>query len=304
MSFEDFKNKSQQEIKLRTSGIRFRAWSLASMLALALILYLLIDVTFKDTMNWVDFLIMLALQYSLSTLFFPEGMEFGKKDPAFMQNRKRYNDKANLLIKLQKTDGLREFCQHDYEQRMKAYFDNTLGRAGITHDEFEQIKTHQRKMFKRTNDTPFIINGKEVFFNANQKKILHDFIFKPIKIEKNEPTTILSGIRTSTQKAIGDTSVAHRKKYNIARMSQYVLTALALAYIGYQFKDGINLATIVRSFIYLTTFIVAIVFSFVQGEENIKVYKNNFYIQLTNFIDRFFEYAQVNPGTEERKTDD
>ena len=293
MNFKGYKDKTMDDVKERARGVRFRALLLAAMFAMSLIFYLFLNVALNERINVIDIAIMFVIQWVVSTVWFPEGVEFGKRDKAFVKNREAYNAKANRIITLQKTGQLREFCKVDFEERKRLYIEKMLSIADVTLSEYEILKTKPIEEFQKKGLFIDLGNGREILLNAKQKRILKKLIFKDLGIEKNNPDTIMSGVEIKEQCAIRNAESVYKKRVFVIRLVQSTIGAIILAYIGYQLREGLDFAVFVRAFIYFTTFIATIVVSFVQGEESIKTHKNTFLMQLTNFIDRFFEYAEV-----------
>lgn len=316
MNIKDYKEQAFGELKERAVGVRLRAWSLSLMFATALIFYLLMTVTFKDKINPVDIVIMFAIQWLVSVIWFPEGILHGEKDGAYKANRGAYNKRATFIATEQKTGKLREFCKIDFAERKQRYIEKMLGRISIEVAEFEILRQMPKEVFavkKRTlwelmtrktvvdNAEISLGEDKKILLNDTQKRVLTKLIFEEINIEPNNPDTIMCAMAIDEQYAIRNEELIYKRKVKTLRLLQSSVGALILAYIGYQFKDGLSFEVVARAFIYLTTFFMTIVMSFVQGEESIKTHKNQFLLKLINFIDRFFEYAEIKPIAEEKE---
>ena len=48
---------AENEINARVSNIRLRTWSLTIILVICLVFYYLVNVMFKNTIDWVDFIL-------------------------------------------------------------------------------------------------------------------------------------------------------------------------------------------------------------------------------------------------------
>ena len=76
------------------------------------------------------------------------------------------------------------------------------------------------------------------------------------------------------------------------RVIQSFVVGTALAYIGYTSRDGITLAVIVKTVVNLVSVFTTAVMSFSRGETCSSVYRNRFYVKLSNFIDGFNEWRK------------
>ena len=132
-----------------------------------------------------------------------------------------------------------------------------------------------------------------MFFTKKNKSKLYDLIFKAIPVEKNTPETIMSAIENNGNKAIKDTSRHYKKVMYIMTFVKAIAIGGVLAYIGYTLRDGIGIAEITSLLMYLTAMFTTIILSFSYGEVCSKVYKNRFYLELSNFFDAFFEWEGI-----------
>jgi len=303
-----WKDNQLDAMKERAGGVRFRAWSLSLIIVVALIFYLLVNVVFNQTINIVDIVIITLLQFAAMTIWFPEGVRWGERNKIFQANRKAYNRRATIVALHQKTSKLREFCVIDFEERKQKFIEKTLGRIGIDVAEFELLRRMEKHHFEIKRRTLWqvlkgipkpkaeaveIAKGQTILLNDVQKAVLYRLIFKEIKIEKNNPDTIMSGLEIDEAHAIKNAEATYKRKVFVLRIIQSFVIGIVLAYIGYTLRDGIGLVEIVRIISYVLALLFAIVLAFTQGEESIKTHKNSFMLQLVNFLDRFFEYAEL-----------
>ena len=277
------------KIKDRTSNIRIRAWALTLIIVIALIMYFLVQVVFNEV-NWVDLCFVSIIQIIMHCLYFPEGELYGQKNPAFALNKHVYNLKATTINENRKVAELREYCHYEYETRKNAYITAECGAIGITEDEYEVLKQKSEKEIKKLKSIE--LNGKITFFSKRQRKRLHRLIFKPLPVEENSPELILSAVEHDTEKSISDSSIKYKEMAYIRKICTAIVVGTFLAYIGYSARDGITLDVITQIIVYLSNMLVTAVFSFSKGETCSKVHKNKFYIDLSNYIDEFFEWLE------------
>lgn len=284
-------------VKQRVSTLRIRTYVMTISILICLIFWLFVNITTKEAINWVDFVLLCIVQILIYTSYFPDGELFGATNPAFINNKKTYNDKATLINSQQQIGLLREYCKVDYERRLKTYIETECGSMGITLEELEELKKLDEKQVKELKSYTFHYGTEEkpddkiVRFGKRKRKRLYALIFRPIPVEENHPETIMSAIENDGRKAIKDTSVTYKTKSYIGKVIKAVTIGGVLAYIGFTARNGIGVAEIARICVYLTTIIVNAVVAYSAGETCTKVYKNRFYIDLANFIDGFNEWV-------------
>lgn len=284
-------------VKQRVSTLRIRTYVMTISILICLIFWLFVNITTKEAINWVDFVLLCIVQILIYTSYFPDGELFGATNSSFINNKKTYNDKATLINSQQQIGLLREYCKVDYERRLKTYIETECGSMGITLDELEELKKLDEKKVKELKSYTFSYGTEEkpddkvVRFGKRKRKKLYNLIFKPIPVEENHPETIMSAIENDGRKAIRDTSVTYKTKSYIGKVIKAITIGGVLAYIGFTARNGIGVAEIARICVYLTTIIVNAVVAYSAGETCTKVYKNRFYIDLSNFIDGFNEWV-------------
>lgn len=282
-------------VKARTMNIRLRTWTLTIAIILSMVFYFLVNVIFKNKINVIDFVFLAVVQILGHCLYFPEGDIYGQKDSAYINNKKAYNEKATKINSEHKIKDLGEYCKFEFKQRKKRYVEIELGYLCLTEKDFnllsqkspeeiKKIKSFVRKAEKEGEE------DKTIHFNRKQRRRLYNLIFEPIPVEPNQPETIMSALENNGKKAIRDESIPYRTGVYIKKFLLATVVGLFFAYVGYTLRDGITLADITRIFVYVTTLFSTVVLSFTSGETCSKVYKKNFYINLANFIDGFFEW--------------
>ncbi len=286
--------------KQRLTTIRLRTWTLTLTIIVALVFYFLVTVTTKQTISWVDFVLLCTVQILCHSLYFPDGDLFGQKDEAYISNKNSYNEKATTINQNKDIAKLREYCKIEFEERKQRYILNECGIIGITLEELNILKQKPEEEIKKIKSfkTKELVDGKEkekiIVFSKFKRKKLYALIFKTIPVEENHPETIMSAIEENGNKAIKDGSISYKVHSYIRKILQAVILGGIFAYIGYTVKGGIGFAEIVQIFMYLTTLFSTAVISFTSGENCSKVYKSRFYLELSNFIDGFNEWNYKN----------
>lgn len=297
-------NKYVNAAKSRIVTIRIRTWTLTLAIIVSLVFYLLVNVTTKQAINWIDFLLLCSVQIIAHSLYFPDGDLFGQKDTAFISNKNAYNEKATDINQNKEIAQLRKYCKYEFEQRKQRYILNVLGEIGITEEEYEQLKQKTEKEIKemKTFETKEIVDGEEkgrlIVFSKHKKKLLSNLLFKPLPIEENHPETIMSAVENDGNKAIKDGSISYKAHSYIRKVLMAVVVGGIFAYIGYTVKDGFGLAELVSICMYLTSLFTTAVMAFTSGETCSKVHKSHFYLDLANFIDGFNEWNSRQPKIE------
>ena len=289
---ENFKRATKQ----RVETIRLRTWTLTLAILISLALYLLVNVTTKQSINWIDFMLLCTMQIIVHSLYFPDGDLFGQKDTAFINNKSAYNEKASEINEKKEIANLRKYCNYEFEERKQRYIQNQCGLIGITLEELDVLKQKSEKDILKLEsfETKEIVNGEEksrlIFFSKHKRKILYNLIFKPLPVEKNYPETIMSAVENNGNKAIKDGSISYKAQSYIRKILTAVVVGGIFAYIGYTLRDGFGFAQVVQICMYITTLFTTAVMAFTSGETCSKVHKSHFYLDLANFIDGFNEW--------------
>ena len=292
---EENLDKYVNAAKTRLVTVRLRTWTLTLAIIVSLVFYLIVQVTTKQAINWVDFMLLCIMQIVAHSIYFPDGDLFGQKDVAFISNKNAYNEKATEINNKRQISALREYCQHEFEERKERYILNECGYLGITYEDFLQIKQKSEKEIKKLKC--FISkteNGEDkmVFFNKSKRKKIYALIFKRLPVQYNYPETILSAVENDGNKAIKDGSIAYKTRSYIRKILIAVIVGGIFAYIGYQIRDGFGLTNIVNMCMYLTTLFTTSVMAYTSGENCSKVFKSQFYVELVNFIDAFNDWKE------------
>ena len=303
----------KQSIKSRVASVRLRAIMLTAGIIMGLILYIFVNLITKQAMSWIDFCLLVVLQYLVYVTYFPEGELFGTRDATYIRNHDAYNEKATKVNEEQKIHKLREFCKVDYQRRLQTYVENECGALGITLKELEQLKSLKEEEFKQIKKEKrysfkeeVVVDGKKeikeklMLISKHKYKRLYNLIFKPLPVQENHAETIMSAVENDGNGKITDYSKEYKGKRLLLKAVQVILTAVILAYIGYQARDGVGLEEIFRMFMYLFTIVANATTAYTTGETCTKVYKNRFYIDLCNFIDEFREWEAKEQPKEQK----
>lgn len=299
----DTENKYLNATKNRLVTVRLRTWTLTLSIIVTLIFYIMVNVTTRQAINWIDFILLCSVQIIIHSLYFPDGDLFGQKDKAFISNKTAYNEKATEINQNKQISKLRQYCKVEYEERKKRYILNVIGEIGITEAEFDLFKSKSEKDIKElttfetkegsTDGTTHLI-----YFSKHKKKLLSNLLFKPLPVEQNHPETIMSAVENDGNKAIRDGSISYKTQAYIRKIFLAIVVGGIFAYIGYTLRDGFGWAEVVSMCMYLTTMFTTAVMAFTSGETCSRVYKSHFYLDLSNFIDCFNEWNDKQPKTE------
>lgn len=278
------------KLKSGSHTIRLRTWTLSVAIIGAIILYFLVQVGFDNEVNFVDLLFLSTIQIVVHFLYFPDGDLFGQKATVYVSNKNTYNDKATEITENGRVGKLREYCVIEYNRRRQLYIATVCGHIGIEVKDYERLMQLPQEEVKHLKSVETA--GKTIYLTKKRRKWLYDLIFEPLPVETNDPETILSATEERFGAAVNDESVHYRKKQNVKRVIQSFVVGTALAYIGYTSRDGITLAVIVKTVVNLVSVFTTAVMSFSRGETCSSVYRNRFYVKLSNFIDGFNEWRK------------
>lgn len=305
----NLENDYVKATKNRVGTIRLRTWTLTLAILISLAIYILVNVTTRQSINWVDFALLCTMQIIVHSLYFPDGDLFGQKDNAFISNKNAYNQKASDINENKEIANLRKYCDFEYEERKERYILNQCSIIGITLEELEILKQKPEKEILKIEkfETKEIIDGEEkgrlIFFSKHKRKILYNLIFKTIPVEKNSPETIMSAVENNGNKAIRDGSISYKTHSYIRKIFTAVIIGGFFAYIGYTLRDGFGFAQVVQICMYITTLFTTAVMAFTSGETCSKVHKSHFYLDLANFIDGFNEWNSKQPKITHKEND-
>lgn len=280
-------------IKDKTSSLRLRTIILTSALIIGIIFYSLFQWIINDSLDITGLIIAGTLQLLTHFSYFEDGKIYGQRDNVFELNKKAYNDKANKVNDEKQFAKLKIYSRIEYEERKSRYLNAKFSLIGISNEDFELLKQKSEKEIKKLKK--FENNGKIIFFTKKRRKALYNLIFKPLPIEPNEPEYIMSAVSFEKSRAIKDKSSNFEKIIHTKTILKVTILAVFIAYVGITLKN-FSWVNIIDMFFYIIVVITTAIFSFSYGEKYTKIYKCNFYNELTMFLDGFFEYLENNPN--------
>ena len=289
-------NDVVKEARHRIQAVRLRTWVISITILISLGFWLVLKVTTRDSISWIDFVMLCIIQMLGHFAYFPDGELYGQTDETFKANRNQYNKLADQINNDRKFEQLREYCAVEYEERKQNYITTMLGYVGITEKEFEEIKLKDAKEIKKIEDLTITenVNGEEqtrvIHFNKKKRKILYDLIFKPIPVQRNEAGTIVSGKEIDSTRKVKDETKSERARMHISKLMKIATIGLLLAYISWNVRDNFGWGDVARLVTFTSSLLTTAIMSFTSGERLQKVYKNAFYIDLVQFINRFQEW--------------
>lgn len=279
-----------KKVLSRVSSVRTRTWILTASILIAVVLYIFVNLFWEETISVIDMLMLATIQTITHFAFFPEGELYGENDEKFILNREAYNTKATAINEQREVGQLREYCEYDFQRRKDEYVKDELGALGITGTEYAELKKKSPREIRKLAEWEF--DGKILYFTKRQRKRLFALLFHPVPVEKNKATTILSAVDYDTTKAIRNGKIAYKNKKYIGKILKAFVGGMLLAYIGYGQRDGITVADVARAVTCFVSMLTTAVTSYTRGETSTRVYQNQFYIDLTVFIDEFFGWLK------------
>lgn len=280
-------------ITARVKIIRLRTWTLTITITALLILYIFVTLAFNSKIEWIDFAITAGIQISTHFAYFADGERYGETDPLYVSAKTSYNDNAARIITDSTVERLREYCEEEYLQRRNDYITDVCGAIGISVAELGEISKKPEAELRAI--TKWESEGKTVYFDRAKRKMLLDLIFGKSPVEKNQPSMILSAVDRDYVAAIKDGSTFYRKATHASRLFKSIVVGGILAYIGYNIRDGLNFAAVVKSCVFIGSMITSAVSSYIAGEKASREYRKQFYLELSLFIDAFFSWTGKKP---------
>lgn len=277
----NFSNKEKINLRARTLALTFA-------LTTCIIFYCLMQWVITGNINLISLVMSGLIQILTHFAYYDDGKINGEKDSGLKANKDAYNDKANKVNDENKFSELKKYCQKDFDERKKRYLSAKFSYIGISEIEFEILKQKSECEIKKLKK--FEKDGKVIYFTEKKRKALFNLIFKPLPIEPNEPEFIMSAVSFDKSKGIKDKSVLFEKVTHLKVILKATILALFIAYIGISLQDNFSWESVIEMIYLIVVMIYTAIFSFSSGEKYNKVYKSNFYNELTMFLDGFFEY--------------
>ena len=276
-------------VKARVKIIRLRTWTLTITITALLILYIFVTLAINSQIEWIDFAITAGIQISTHFAYFADGERYGETDEFYCSARKSYNDNAARIMAESTVEELREYCEVDYEQRKKDYISDACGAIGISVAELEEISKLPEKEIREIKT--WESKSRIVYFDKAKRNALIKLIFGKNPVEKNQPATVLSAVDRDYVSAIKDGSNFYRKATHATRLFKSIIIGGILAYIGYNLRDGLSYAAVIKSCVFIGSMITTAVSSYIAGEKASREYRKQFYLELALFIDAFFSWV-------------
>ena len=275
-------------VKARVKIIRLRTWTLSLTITALLILYIFVTLAINSKIEWIDFAITAGIQISTHFAYFADGERYGETDPLYISARESYNANAGRIMEESTVEDLREYCEVDYEQRKKDYISDACGAIGISVSELEEISKLPEKEIRKIKT--WESKSRIIFFDRAKRKALVKLVFGKNPVQKNQPATVLSAVDRDYVSAIKDGSTFYRKASHATRLFKSIIIGGILAYIGYNIRDGLSFAAVIKSCVFIGSMITTAVSSYIAGEKASREYRKQFYLELALFIGAFFSW--------------
>lgn len=287
-----------ENVKERGRTVSLSAWLSTSIVTIGIVAMVLLGVESKDSLDLVFFVLMLVSQGIITTTWLPEGKQFGETKPLFMQTRSAYNGKVNDVISRQISMELKDYCDYDFEVRKKHYKMRMLARAALDFNDLDKVAEMQEnefydkflfwKKFKAWDKKK--VGEDEISLNKLQVRVLYTLIFKPLPIQANNVETIIGGATVSEVNPVKDTTSKYINKWLGGKFGILIVMSLITAYLGLRLAQGITLQAILQAIMLIMAVVTSLTSSFLTGERAITIHKRSYYVDASNFIDRFFEW--------------
>ena len=294
---------SKEVVTSRVRTIRLRTWTLSLTIIVLLALYIFVTLSIKSRIDWIDFAITAFIQISTHFAYFPDGERYGESDKLFIAARKAYNENAARITRDSSVEKLREFCDHDFADRKERYICDSCGKIGISYDEYKELSQKSKKELSKIE--VFEFGGRKIHFTYRRRRALIKIIYGRNPVKPNSPDTILSAVDRDYSENIKDDSAAYKRRKHAIKLFRSIVVGGILAYIAYNTRDGLSLAAIIKSCVFIGSMITTAVSSYISGEKASREYKKKFFVELSIFIDKFFSWQKMAPTvvTEEESTD-
>ena len=287
-------NFEMPKIKTKHVIVRFPTVFFSFVMIITLVVYFLVSVSFGSTLDVANFLILGTMELSTFYLYYPDGQLKGQDSDRYKVNKKAYNESANKVNKKRQNKNLQKYCIVDFHERIQEYIETEMGYCDLNYNDYVYLKkniSQETLLNKKTKELE--INGERVFLTKEMKKRLNKLLFKDLPIKANNSKTILSAVETSTTSEIKDKSKQDKRFSQIRMIIKVLGIAWFSGYMLVQAKEGLDIETIAKLVIDLASIALVAVTSYLQGEKNQKVYKADFFIELSLFLDNFFEWLLV-----------
>lgn len=276
-------------IKYKSTIIRIPTILFSFLMIGTLTIYFLVSVQFGSNLDWANFILLGTMEVATFYLYYPDGQLKGQISDRYINNKQAYNSKASKVNAKRQVKNLQAYCIVEYKERIKEHIETELGYCDLDYNDYVYLKSHiSEQILKRSKSIE--IDGKMVYLDKHKKKRLYALLFKKMPVNPNNSRTILSAVESNSQSAIVDGSKKDKTNAQIRMVFKVLSIALFSGYMVVNNRDGLTLTAIAQLVMDLfAIFLIAIV-SYMQGENNQKTYKANFYMDLSIFLDNFYEW--------------
>lgn len=281
-------NIPNNRVKVHNVIFRIPTLIFTVLMVMTLGIYFLVSVSMGSKLDVPNFLLLGTMEIVTYYLYFPDGQLKGQNDTRYINNKQTYNTKASKVNAKRQIKNLQEYCIVEYKDRIKEYIETELGYCDLDWDDYLYMKEN----LKPTDfyiKSEITINGRSLYLDKAKYKRLTNLLFKDMPVRANNSRTILSAVESNSVSAIRDKSKKDKTLTQIRMVFKVISIALFSGYMLITNKDGISLTTIAM-FLMDIFAIVTIAVTYVQGENNQKIHKANFYMDLSIFIDNFYEW--------------
>ncbi len=277
------------KVKYKNTIIRIPTILFSFLMIGTLAVYFLVSVQFGSYLDWANFLLLGTMEVATFYLYFPDGQLKGQNSERYLNNKNAYNTKASKVNAKRQVKNLQAYCVVEYKERIKEHIETELGYCDLDYNDYLYLKNHlSEQQLKQSKEIE--IDGKMVYLDKHKKKRLQALLFKKMPVNPNNSRTILSAVESNSQSAIVDKSKKDKTMAQIRMAFKVLSIALFSGYMIVNNRDGLTLTAIAQLVMDLfAIFLIAIV-SYMQGENNQKTYKANFYMDLSIFLDNFYEW--------------
>lgn len=276
-------NKEKNKLRTRTLALTF-------VLTTGIIFYCLMQWVITGNLDLINLIISGLIQILTHFAYYDDGKIYGEKDSGFKSNKDAYNANANKVNDDNMFSELKNYCQEEFKERKQRYLNAKFSYIGISESDFILLKQMSENEINKLKK--FENEKKIIHFTKKKRKALYDLIFKPLPVEPNEPEFIMSAVSFDKSKGIQDKSVLFEKITHLRVVLKATILALFIAYIGISLRENFSWESIIEMIYFIIVMVYTAIFSFSYGEKHTRIYKSNFYNELTMFLDGFFEYIK------------
>lgn len=277
------------KIKYKNTIIRIPTILFSVLMVGTLAIYFLVNVSFGSTLDVANFILLATMEVATFYLYYPDGQLKGQNSERYLNNKMVYNTKASKVNAKRQVKNLQAYCVVEYKERIKEHIETELGCCDLDYNDYMYLKSHiSEKELKKAKELE--IEGRMIYLDRSKKKRLIQLLFRKMPVSANNSRTILSAVETNSQAAISDKS---KKDKVLSQFRMAVKVASIAFFSGYTLitnRDGITLNTIAQLVLDLFAIFLVAITSYIQGENNQKQYKANFYMDLSIFLDNFYEW--------------